>query len=337
MSATTEDLGVGELRPPHVLGLTEPAWRWIRRALLSTYVVTTYVLLQNWGKVPSQREVLVTWILGLCLVATIGRPRREAGLVALSWLPFLFALYLYDFARSVGHRLGRPVIVLPQLRIDRWLGFGRVPTERLQSALYGPSVRWYDVAVSLVYQSHFLLPYLAAGLFWRNRRLWRWYAVTFVGVTFSACCVFAIWATAPPWYAASKGEFPWYQPKAPGTRFVARDLAGRGWGPIGLRFASTLIRKGQETVNLFAAIPSLHSAEALLVVLMVWKLVPSKYRWLRPLLLSYPLAMAFALVYTGEHYLIDVLVGWGFVATALTLGWWLRKRKGWVSPWLVDH
>ena len=119
----------------------------------------------------------------------------------------------------------------------------------------------------------------------------------------------------------------------PRERFWPRELAGRGWGRVGLHFASRLIEKGQQTVNPFAAIPSLHSAEALLVVLIVWKLIPHAVRWIRPLLLLYPLAMAFALVYSGEHYLIDVFVGWGFVGVALTLGWWIRQRKGWASPW----
>ena len=32
-------------------------------------------------------------------------------------------------------------------------------------------------------------------------------------------------------------------------------------------------------------------------------------RW-RPLLIAYPLAMAFTVVYTGEHYVVDVLLGW---------------------------
>ena len=316
-----------------VLGLEETTWRWIRRFLLAAYIVTTYLWLQAWGKVPSDREYIVGWIVGLCLVATLGRPWRDAGLVIASWAPFLLALYLYDFARSVGFRLGRPVAITPQISIDRFLGWGRLPTERLQSALYHPQISWYDVGVSVIYQSHFIVPYVAAGLLWRNRPVWRWYAASFVAITFSACCVFAFWGTAPPWYAASNHKIQWYRLKLPSERFWPRELAGRGWGRVGLHFASRLIEKGQQTVNPFAAIPSLHSAEALLVVLIVWKLIPHAARWIRPLLLLYPLAMAFALVYSGEHYLIDVFVGWGFVGVALTMGWWIRQRKGWASPW----
>ena len=331
---TTETTGL--------LGLDEELWTWIRRVLITAYVVGTILVLRARGTVPIDREIIVAWIAVLALVATIGRRRRDVLITLASWAPFLLALFLYDFARAIGHWLHRPVAVTPQITIDRFLGGGQLWTERLQQKFIDrriglgrlplaeverrlrtdqSAVHWYDVVVSAAYNSHFLVPYLAAGVLWRKgQRLWRWYAATFVGVTFTSCAIFALYATAPPWYAAQQkliAPFP-------------RALAGRGWGRIGLHFASRLIEKGQNTVNPFAAIPSLHSAEALLVIVFFWHLT---WKWVRPLLVLYPLTMTFTLVYTGEHYLIDVLVGWGMVAIALTTGWWLRRRFGWKSPW----
>ena len=54
-------------------------------------------------------------------------------------------------------------------------------------------------------------------------------------------------------------------------------------------------------------------------------------RWW-PLLLSYPLAMTFTLVYTAEHWVIDVLVGWAYVGLVfLVVGyaerWWAARRS----------
>ena len=228
----------------------------------------------------------------------------------------------------------------PQITIDRWLGGGKLWTERLQGWLVSPkaglgrltvaeserilktdksTIRWYDIVVSAVYQSHFLVPYVTAGILWRHRTRWRWYAATFVAVNFVSCAIFALYATAPPWYAAQNGlidPFP-------------RVLASRAWSRVGLSFASRVIEKGQGTVNPFAAIPSLHSAQALMVAIFLWGVV---WKPLRPLLALFPLTMAFALVYSGEHYLIDVFAGWAMVALALTVGWKLRQRKGWASP-----
>jgi membrane-associated phospholipid phosphatase len=277
------------------------------------------------GRVPINREIIAGWIVGLLVISVIGRPWRQVPTILGSWAPFLLSLYLYDFARSVGYRLERPVIVTPQLEIDKLLGLGTLPSEWLQRHLFDPDhIRWYDVATSAVYMTHFIVPYVTAGILWKvGTRIWRWYAASFVALNFSACAVFAAFATAPPWYAARQGligEFP-------------RVIAGRGWSRIGLRFVTNTINKGQETVNPFAAIPSLHTAQASLVACFFAMMVPRRWRrvaW--PLLALYPLAMGFVLVYSGEHYVIDVLVGWGFVATILTAGWWYRQRTGRTSP-----
>ena len=316
--------------------------KYARWCFMAAYVVSTIWYLKSTGRVPSDREIISGWFVGLALLATIGRSRQEALTVLLSWLPFLAAISFYDFARAFGHMLGRPVEVKSQIAVDRFLGGGKLWTERLQGWLIDPKVglgrrpineverilrrdqstiRWYDVVVSAVYQSHFIVPYVTAGYLWsRGQRLWRWYAATFVAVNFAACAVFTAWATAPPWYAARLGLI---QP-------FPRVLAGRGWSRVGLSFAGRLIEKGQGIVNPFAAIPSLHSAQALMVSIFLWH---SVWKWLRPVLVAFPLAMGFALVYSGEHYLIDVITGWLMVALLMTIGWYLRKRFNWASPW----
>jgi membrane-associated phospholipid phosphatase len=331
---------LGDVVPNRLLGLSATVWSRVRLGAMGAYLVATALYLRSTEAIPSDREIIAGWILGLALVATIGRTRRDVLVTLASWVPFLLALFLYDFARAVGHWIDAPLAVKPQITLDRWLGGGRLWTERLQGWLVSPkaglgrltvaeserilktdgsTVRWYDILVSAVYQSHFLIPYLTAGVLWQRRTRWRWYAGTFVVVNFVSCAIFALYATAPPWYAAQKGlidPFP-------------RVLAGRAWSHVGLTFASRVIEKGQGTVNPFAAIPSLHSAQALMVAVFLWGLV---WKPLRPLLVLYPLTMAFALVYSGEHYLIDVFAGWGMVALALTLGWKARQRWGWASP-----
>ena len=57
------------------------------------------------------------------------------------------------------------------------------------------------------------------------------------------------------------------------------------------------------TPNNVAAVPSLHAAFSLLIAITLW---PRKRKWLRPIVALYPLAMAFSLVYAGEHYFSDI-------------------------------
>ncbi|HYR15596.1 MAG TPA: phosphatase PAP2 family protein, partial [Mycobacterium sp.] len=74
------------------------------------------------------------------------------------------------------------------------------------------------------------------------------------------------------------------------------------------------IDQGQDSVNLVAAIPSLHAGLTAAVAAFLWTRVQRKWR---PLLAAYVLVMAFTLVYTAEHYVVDILLGWALAAVVL--------------------
>ena len=73
-------------------------------------------------------------------------------------------------------------------------------------------------------------------------------------------------------------------------------------------------------MNPVAAMPSLHAAFSLLVVLGLGLLSP----WARRVAYAYPVVLGLALVYGGEHYVTDLLVGYPLGA----LGFWLGLRGG---------
>jgi membrane-associated phospholipid phosphatase len=61
--------------------------------------------------------------------------------------------------------------------------------------------------------------------------------------------------------------------------------------------------------------PSLHAAYPFMLMLFFW---PAG-KLARFLLGAYTLAMAFALVYGGEHFVVDILVGWAMALAAYAL------------------
>ena len=77
--------------------------------------------------------------------------------------------------------------------------------------------------------------------------------------------------------------------------------------------------------------PSLHAAYPMLICLFFWS---RANRWFRALLVAYVLAMAFTLVYTGEHFVIDEFVGWSYAAAAYFVGSHLLDR--WTA-WRSDR
>ena len=182
-----------------------------------------------------------------------------------------------------------------------WLTGGEIPTVWLQDHLYHPATSSGTTSVaSFVYFSHFVTALIVAAVLWlRNRARWasfvrRWFTLTALGLA-----TYFLYPAAPPWWAGA------VRPPAAGRARIST----RGWDAIGLHGAGNLLNAAQvDAANPVAAMPSLHSAYALLIV--VFFLPTVRKRWW-PLLLAYPLAMTFTLVYSGEHYMIDVLVGLG--------------------------
>ena len=86
---------------------------------------------------------------------------------------------------------------------------------------------------------------------------------------------------------------------------------------------------GSFKTDLLAAIPSLHTAFAVLIAVWFWPRVPQQHRWwLRPFLVAYPVVMLAVLVYSGEHYVVDGIVGAIYVFGVLAaLRWWDRWRE----------
>jgi len=191
---------------------------------------------------------------------------------------------------------------------DAFLFGGNVPTVWLQDRLWhGPGdVRWYDYVAWAVYVSYFVATYLVAGLLWFFARArFRRFVACVVLLAGMAFATFALFPAAPPWLASRTGDLD------PTTRLI---------GPISghVPFLSLsfegLYERGSEYANPVAAVPSLHAAYTLLITLFLWRSAP---RWARPLLAAYPLAMAFALTYTAEHYLVDILLGWSYTVIAV--------------------
>jgi membrane-associated phospholipid phosphatase len=64
----------------------------------------------------------------------------------------------------------------------------------------------------------------------------------------------------------------------------------------------------------------------MLVAVTLWPL--AKRWWLKVPVALFPLSMAFTLVYGGEHYVVDVLMGWLYVAVVMVVaGQWERWRE----------
>jgi membrane-associated phospholipid phosphatase len=169
---------------------------------------------------------------------------------------------------------------------------------------------------------HFVAPpLLAFGLWVKRRALFARFAASIVALSFAAAAFFALFPAAPPWAAAKAGLLP-HVVRLPQSS--AQDASSPAFASHTSSFGSVL------PDNPYAAIPSLHAGYAFLVFLTVASILLRRgvrYRWpLVGVAFSYPLLQSLAVVYTGNHYLIDIAIGFvfAFAAFAATNRVWRR-------------
>ena len=141
---------------------------------------------------------------------------------------------------------------------------------------------------------------------------------------------YVLYPAVPPWMAAQQGHIP------PVTRIIPY-----AWGHIHVFSFDTVFESGSKYANDVAAMPSLHAAYSLLITLFLWGV--ARRWWWRVLLAAYPLAMAFALVYSAEHFFVDVAVGWVYAVMVFVAvnevadTWALRRERRRSPPPLPQH
>jgi membrane-associated phospholipid phosphatase len=291
--------------------------RVLTAAGLAAFAAATVVLVWTQGLIIS-RDWLFGWMLVGLLAVSLSDPLRWARGVVVDWLPLMIVLLCYDLSLPVRVWLGIAPHVWPQLDADRFV-FGELPTISLQHWLYDVGVaHWYDYVTFAVYLSHFFVTLLVLGLLWRlSYERFRHYRTLVVALATAGFVTYVLFPAVPPWLAA------WYGYIKP----VPRTIAAM-WGEVGIAPAQALFENHGEFYNQEAALPSLHAAYPMLLLLFFW----GAGRWARAGLVAYVLAMGFTLVYAGEHYVSDIIVGWLYAGAVFAGAGWARRRRAQRRP-----
>jgi membrane-associated phospholipid phosphatase len=266
-------------------------------------------LLRRKLKIPAAATVAAL-AAGPPSLAVVGRRTRlrDAGMYALQMWMFTVGHELpYDDPEAARSRLrvGYPI------RVDRVLGGGELPNIRLQKALAGLGRRnAVDRALSWVHWSWFLEPH--GALTWilaRHPEHFARSARQMSAVFDLGCAVYMAVPTAPPWWAWEEGHTD------AEVRRIMVEVGEKEWGRAWPVLYDTL------GGNPWAAMPSLHFATSLMAALLLAETgtVEGIAGW------AYVGALGFALVYLGEHYVVDLLAGAAIVIA-------VRRGERYVEP-----
>ena len=291
-----------------------------------TWVVASAAMVASVG-VPTSHDLVFVWFaLGMAAFSVTDLRRRVPRLVR-DWSPFIGVLFIYDRLRGYADGLFVHAREVPQIKIEAAIFGTPIPTVWLQNHLWhGPAhLHWWDYLAWFIYLTHFLATLIVAAVLWTwAHDLFARFATMVCALAFAGFATYVLYPAVPPWMAAQHGSI--------GEANRAIPII---WHRVPIAHFGSLFEKGQHYANNVAAMPSLHSAYALLIALYLWRLVP---RWARPLLAVYPVAMMFALVYTGEHYVVDCAAGWVYAVTVFLAVNWVfeRRRMTALEPALAD-
>lgn len=222
--------------------------------------------------------------------ATPVRSRWWVELLAIAWLLFLYDavnnLAPLRLATALGNARGilhleRLLHIDPELSLDRWLAGHHTLSVALAN--------YYDNA-------HFVVTLGILGwLWWKRADLYRPLRNTLVLVNVLGFVVFWLFPVAPP---RMLDGF---------TDVVASTHAFGSWHTGALASAA----------NQLAAMPSLHMAWAGWCTVSLWRI--SARRSIRVAAVLYPCLTAFAVLSTGNHFVLDIVGGLLVLALALLL------------------
>ncbi|HLZ69553.1 MAG TPA: phosphatase PAP2 family protein [Dehalococcoidia bacterium] len=265
--------------------------------VLYALLLTSWLLFTHSWPAP---DVIALFLLLFAFVAARGLSFLR------DWSPFVLLLLGYAALTGIAPDLTGVVHVGFPIQADRWLFRGAEPNLWLQAHFFHPGqARWYDYAATVLYPMHFVTPLVLAFVFWMwwKPRYWR-FVTAYLLLCYAAFVTYLLYPMAPPWWAYRVG-------KLPPVHLVLYEVHYAGLqNPIVL--AMQFFKP-----NPVAAMPSLHAAVPVLIWLTLWKTWP-RWGWAA---IVYPLAMGLAVVYPGEHYVIDVIAGAAYAVVAFALVW----------------
>lgn len=257
------------------------------------------------------------YLLAFYAVLLAVKPTRKWALALTPWLIFACS---YDCMRLYPNYKVNPIDVKNLFMAEKHLfGFFHQQEETLIPSQYFALHHntFLDFMAGIFYLCWVPVP-LLFGIYLYiigEKKTYLNFSIAFLVVNLLGFIGYYLYPAAPPWYALNYGFEPILH--TPG------NVAGLGrWDNLtGLNIFQTLYGKN---ANVFAAVPSLHSAYMLVAT--IYAIIGKRSVYTITIFSTICVGIWFTAVYTCHHYIIDVLLG---ILTAvlgiILLQWFVYK------------
>ena len=273
----------------------------VRGAACAALVASVAVpVLRKRLKLPPAATVAAT-VAGPVATATLRKRTKLRDVVLFAQQMWAFVM-IHELPYDDPEALRRRLKIGYTIRGDRAIGGGRLPNTLLQERFVRDdgSVGPLDRLLSFAHWIWFFEPHLTLLyiLLTDEKRFVR--AARQMGGAFDlGCAVYIAVPTAPPWWAAENG-YTGDDRVERRMLAVGEETFGRAWPKL----------YGTADGNPWAAMPSLHFGASVLAAI----LLSESSRTAGAVGWTYAGVLGFALIYLGEHYVVDLLAGLGLVA-----------------------
>lgn len=185
---------------------------------------------------------------------------------------------------------------------------------------------FFDVMAGLFYINWVPVPLIFSfWLFRKNKAEYLRFSLAFLFVNLIGFLVYYLYPAAPPWYVQQYGFEPVFN--TPGnTGGLARFDAF-----FGIDLFHSMYAKSS---NVFAAMPSLHSSYPVVVLFYGLR---NRLGRVNIFFAIFMLGIWFSAIYSGHHYLLDVLAGAGCAVTGLFIFETVLLKQSWFRRFLYKY
>jgi len=241
---------------------------------------------------------------------------------------FIFYWVLFDYMKAIPNYKVNPVHIADLYNLEKHL-FGI----NVNGSTLTPNEYWaikgttfLNVVTGLFYLCWIPVPLsFAAFLFFKNRREFLYFALTFLLVNLIGFVIYYAFPAAPPWYIQQHGFA--FQPLTIGSTGGLSKFDAY----FHINLFKSIYAKGS---NVFAAMPSLHSAYPVIVLYYGFR---NRLGLANIFFAIVVLGIWFTAVYASHHYVLDVLAGITCAIIGISLFRLLATRSKTVIRWLDQY
>ncbi len=283
-----------------------------KNLLVNTLISAAYLGINYWIGGPMTGHLLLV-VLWFFLYYAHEKTRK----FALGFSIFILYWIVYDAMRGLPNYEVSTVHIKQPYAIDKAL-FGIT----YHNVLLTPNeffdlvhVKFLDILTGLFYLNWVPIPIaFAVYLYFKDKDIFAKFSLVFLLVNLFGFVIYYLYPEAPPWYVKLYGFHLHIGVPGNMAGFARFDKI------LGVSVFQALYAKN---ANVLAAMPSLHASYPVIVLYYAMK---KKLGWFNVFFVIFLLGIWFSAVYSGHHYVIDVIAGALLAAVVIVFFEKLSKR-----------